>query len=51
MLWTDYEAMLSQIALYPINIINHTINKNAFILNLSLTEVVKMLAYYRLLTL
>ena len=45
-LWTNYEGILSQIALYPITgLIIQTANKNVFILTLSRTEVVKKLAY------
>ena len=45
-LWTDYEAILSQIALYPFKgLIIQPVNKNVFILTLSRTEVVKKLPY------
>ena len=45
-LWTDFEGILSQIALYPITgLIIQIVNKNVFILILSQTEVVKKLAY------
>ena len=45
-LWTDYEGILSQIALYAIKgLIIQTVNKNVFILTLSRTKVVKKLPY------
>ena len=45
-LWTDYDGILSQIALYPIKgLIIQTVNKNVFILTLSRTKVVKKLPY------
>ena len=44
-LWTDYEVILSQIALYPITgLIVQAVNENVFILTLFRTDV-KNLAY------